>query len=327
MLAHIEGMSSFDKYFGRNYSGGFLESGSVGVDLFFVLSGFIISYVSLAENTLAPTISVNGFLRNRFVRIIPFMWVCILGYAALRMLGRGSFPFDSYLRALILFPVGPVQPNQIWTLRYELLFYLLFCLTMIRERNLWQIMLIWFICPFLYPFSKGDSWISQLGYFLFGDFNYLFGFGFLIGILYKKGYLRYSVNVRNGFLIMLLLTIPLLFICNTFDNSHVINGVYCSFLLLMAICMNDAQINVLNRFGLLLGKWSFAIYLTHPAIISSILGIWSKVDSGANLLIVMVVITLLSIAAGGLASLLIEEPLIKYTKRILFKRKAELINT
>ena len=143
VLSHAEGMANQDKYFGTKAWNGILHQGSLGVSLFFVISGFIIAYVALAENTLAPRLNIVRFLKKRAVRILPFMWICIIGYAILRYLGRGSFYPTLYIRAMVLWPIGEISPNVIWTLRHEMLFYFVFSVSMLVT---WRT-LKWFCTP------------------------------------------------------------------------------------------------------------------------------------------------------------------------------------
>ncbi|HBS56092.1 MAG TPA: hypothetical protein DEA38_10210 [Stenotrophomonas sp.] len=93
--------------------------GAIGVDVFFVISGFIIS-VSAARNP-----SIGDFLRNRFLRIWPLYAVATLAYLMIRperydLLGLG-------MSLVFLQPPGgtdvsPVLPPG-WTLLFEAAFY------------------------------------------------------------------------------------------------------------------------------------------------------------------------------------------------------------
>jgi exopolysaccharide production protein ExoZ len=95
--------------------------GAAGVDVFFVISGFIMWTVT--ERPTTP----GGFLSHRLIRIVPLYWLATF-VAALT-----SHPDLIRLTAALLFipwraPDGHVWPVLVqgWTLQYEMFFYLLF---------------------------------------------------------------------------------------------------------------------------------------------------------------------------------------------------------
>ena len=59
----------------------FFENGNLGVDFFFTLSGFIITYIHLKDIKARGRVKV--FLVKRFVRIFPFYWMILLVVIAL----------------------------------------------------------------------------------------------------------------------------------------------------------------------------------------------------------------------------------------------------
>lgn len=106
---------------------------SGGVDLFFVISGFVM-VVSTRDRPRDP----RAFLVQRFRRIVPFYWVMtlVMALALLVFLGRGSSP-GQLVSSLMFIPyldgaTGFVQPvlGVGWTLNLEILFYLLFAASM-----------------------------------------------------------------------------------------------------------------------------------------------------------------------------------------------------
>jgi peptidoglycan/LPS O-acetylase OafA/YrhL len=59
--------------------------GFYGVDLFFVLSGFLITTLLLEENDRAGGISLRGFYRRRAYRLLPGLFTVLAVYAALML--------------------------------------------------------------------------------------------------------------------------------------------------------------------------------------------------------------------------------------------------
>lgn len=93
--------------------------GWVGVQIFFVISGFVI--LMSAENK-----SPSDFLIGRVTRIAPALWF-FSALSALVLLASGVLPAAELavrlLRSVVLFPIGPWVDGAVWTLVAEALFY------------------------------------------------------------------------------------------------------------------------------------------------------------------------------------------------------------
>ncbi|MER8549651.1 acyltransferase [Mesorhizobium sp. M0074] len=104
-----------------------------GVDLFFVISGFVM--VLSTENRRADH---RAFLMQRFTRVVPFYWVMTFLMVAALWLFAGRAVFLEQITNSLLFiayldtVTGYVQPvlGVGWTLNLEILFYILFAATM-----------------------------------------------------------------------------------------------------------------------------------------------------------------------------------------------------
>ena len=97
---------------------GFTWLGWVGVEVFFVISGFVISYSAAGARPMA-------FLRSRILRLYPAAWVCATAtLVAVILLGRGSpETVSEYARAMTLWVQGPWIDGVYWTLGIEIIFY------------------------------------------------------------------------------------------------------------------------------------------------------------------------------------------------------------
>lgn len=71
------------------------SAGKLGVELFFVLSGFLITYLLLAEEHAFKTISIKKFYIRRILRIWPLYFLIIL-LAFLVLPNIGIFAFPDY---------------------------------------------------------------------------------------------------------------------------------------------------------------------------------------------------------------------------------------
>ena len=103
----------------------FFESGNMAVDMFFVLSGFVIS-ISY-DHKIAVGLTTMRFARMRLIRLLPMIWVGILIGAALLL--AQSVMVEKVLVAIIInglllpVPTSPMWPNNAveWSLFYEML--------------------------------------------------------------------------------------------------------------------------------------------------------------------------------------------------------------
>jgi peptidoglycan/LPS O-acetylase OafA/YrhL len=106
------------------------QFGVVGVDIFFVLSGIVISMVTLGKFGSAP--NALRFLRNRLTRVYPVYWVytaivlCAFLYNP-ALINAGAGHRTHILASFLLIPNNlPMLVMQGWTLSYEIWFYLIF---------------------------------------------------------------------------------------------------------------------------------------------------------------------------------------------------------
>lgn len=103
--------------------------GKNGVDIFFVISGFVMGY-SQAVNPK----TWRAFLRGRIVRIVPIYWLLTLLLVALYLASPSTFDrFDLsglYVLSSLFFFATPLFGGPLldvgWTLEWEMLFYFLF---------------------------------------------------------------------------------------------------------------------------------------------------------------------------------------------------------
>jgi peptidoglycan/LPS O-acetylase OafA/YrhL len=98
--------------------------GAFGIDIFFVISGFIISSVLLRTR---PSRGASwAFLKRRLLRIFPIYWVFALLESARLIHGHGFFLqnyFPSFLLLPGLYPRYPLVLGFSWTMIFEMFFY------------------------------------------------------------------------------------------------------------------------------------------------------------------------------------------------------------
>lgn len=107
--------------------------GSTGVDLFFVISGFVMVHTTKEDRR-----SVGGFLLNRVIRIAPLYWLMtsvlvLMAIASPQLFDRGAPTVGHFLLSLLFVPFnndGQTLPLLFvgWSLNMEMVFYVLFAL-------------------------------------------------------------------------------------------------------------------------------------------------------------------------------------------------------
>lgn len=118
---------------------GMFDLFAVGVDLFFVISGFIMIHA-----TSGRAISPGRFMLDRLLRIAPLYWTLTLGVFAVALirpalLGTTQANWGALLRSLLFIPYervdGTMRPILFvgWSLNLEMAFYLVFAAGLIAR--------------------------------------------------------------------------------------------------------------------------------------------------------------------------------------------------
>lgn len=112
-------------------------SGGLGVEIFFVLSGFLITWLLLKENDRTGSISLSGFYRRRTARIFPAFYVCWLAFIVLALVRGRVIPWPSAWASFFyygnyyggLHPTASAFLPHTWSLAVEEQYYLIWPLT------------------------------------------------------------------------------------------------------------------------------------------------------------------------------------------------------
>ena len=253
--------------------------GSAGVDIFFVISGFIMVY-STVGLFRTPRASVNFFLR-RLARIVPLYWIftTIAVFVTVRAERHFEHPdytiphfVASYLFTFYLRPGVDNFPiyRQGWSLNYEMFFYVCFALALMLSRprallalSLFFVGLTGLAVAALHgavtlPWPIGSLANSDLLEFVFG---------MVVAQAYLKGFrVPRPVAIASAFaaLTAIMLTTPEV-AGDWFPYRGFVWGPPAAILVAAAVMHEPLPAGVVRRSFEALGNASYSLYLVHSA--------------------------------------------------------------
>lgn len=285
-----------------------LARGYLGVDFFFVLSGFIIFYAN------APHADRPGWARryawSRVARIyIPYLpvGIAMIGGYLLLDWSQGHRPW-SLLSSLTLLPAGPPALSVAWTLQHEIFFYALFWLLM-KMRLLLAGSLVWASLIVVVSALYGGR--SSVPFSLI-NLEFLFGMAaawcFLHGKLPGNALLLIAGSLPiGGFLVL----------GGNLDSSMVF-GLGMALIIAATVQAESTGRLTIATPLILLGNASYAIYLVHFPLMSIVT--WRLRVLGADWGVALSTLICVSAIAGLAYHLGYEAPALRAAKRLIAKR-------
>jgi exopolysaccharide production protein ExoZ len=329
VVCHTAAMATMPKYMGARLANGALENADSVIDLFFLISGFIITIVSLNNHDLKPRVSIGSFFKRRFQRIIPLMWVAIILFALLRLFRNVWHPSE-YLRALFLWPWGVLEPLHIWTLRQELVFYVVFAVSMLMGPRWRFVMGIWIAGPAIlwwFGLSRDSNGLLDPLWLVFSSRNFEFVAGFVMGVVWLKSHNSMKIKVTvNPVVILGAYTLISFYVIAPLFNIGPGLGMalLLSPILLLAIYI-ETEDGPVHRLADLLGNASYSIYLFHPPVVSAMLGFWSDLAPTVSLWIVVITTSIAAVFSGVMLHLFLERPLLTWLRSHVGPKRRQVV--
>ena len=149
---------------------------------------------------------------------------------------------------MFLYPIGSVNPSQVWTLRHEMLFDLMFSTAIVLPRYRFILFVIWILAPILFQSlvtTAPANGFEELQNFLFNRFNLLFGLGFLCCIVYLRRSDLFKPRVKFGLFGCAVLCVLYTLILTLIDYSAyetgkvIVAGIAAAAILYVGLSINE----------------------------------------------------------------------------------------
>ena len=301
--------------------------GWLGVDVFFVLSGFLITTLLLREKRREGSISLRGFYTRRFFRIVPVYLFTICMYFVAAHASRNFVKIGQFNAALpwlltFLPEYRPAAAGNIlghaWTLGIEEKFYIV-----------WPLMLI-----FLYPFRAralvclGAIYVALL----FAPHMYARSYdGLLIGAV-----LAVVLTCSPGSsMVRALGSIPDSVLCVLIVGTYALNRYTNNAVFLFSVAVTLLVASLVLRHGMLrrlleapaltyIGRRSYAMYLIHMLVLNLV----EKIPAaflGRNAIFIVCVAYGFTFAGAALMYIVIEQPCLAFGRRLSKRFEAQVL--
>ena len=316
----------------------FKTTGRFGVDIFFVISGFVIAYVvSKGEG------NAGNFLIKRLIRIEPMylLVTIVMVFTAVffpGMIKNNEVSVSGFIKSILFIP-GPENNglpvlDQGWTLNYEMLFYVIMflCVLFVKNKRYLTascVLILVFIMAVL-QFGNTDNFIlnfygpSMFLEFIYGIILYHLYMSFeainrkvsagrqvkitalICSAIFWYGFMTYC-DMSNHYLLI---------------SRGIIFGIPAAALVGSVLFLENEidRNNRAVRFLVELGEASYVMYLTHCLVIVFFAKAVFKDTSGTNCafmyeIVKIIIIILATTAFSMLIHRFIDTPIQRYLKR------------
>ena len=312
---HITTIS--DNYgYGLDYLKFIVGWGYSGVDIFFVLSGFIMVYM-LRNGGVAPI----PFIIERLTRVVPFYWLLTIIFFFFEYTFPSLFEnIDHDLLTHTLFSLFffsqaflgrmPVLFDG-WSLEYEVLFYTCIAIGLSFSKNALAFLIVTIIISFLIIFCSIDA----------------IAFEFLLGVLLGSIYLHIKKNIKLQLfslflgLTLYLLTIKTFRLSNEiFSHKILMYGLPSLMIIYGLLDIKQIKEGILTK----LGDASFSIYLLQVFTIPTFYKIlkYIKIADVVSNDLLAIACLLITVVGGYIIYELIEIHLMRWSRNLFLHPKS-----
>lgn len=293
--------------------------GHYGVQLFFVVSGFVI-FLSL-NNCKHPA----DFIVSRFARLYPVYWAAVaitfstVIYFGLE--GRERTLFEALVNLTMLqgFVGVPDVEGVYWTLKWELTFYfwaLMIFIFNLQKHVLWACLLLlvsqWIVVAFEYYVMNVPGILKLISLNTYGNL-------FAAGILF---YLMMYSESRPVMHVLMAIALVNQLLVHDMESFYVTAGIFALFYLFIYDKLQFLSVKPL----ITLGTISYSLYLIHEYVGWILMR--ELMEAGVNSTVAVASATVMALVLAYLLTFRIEHPAMKKIKDIYkIKYRVKLVKT
>ncbi len=315
-------------------------NGQLGVQMFFAVSGFLITSITLRRWRSLAQVSLRGFYLLRFARIAPLLLLLLAVLSALHLAGIHNFVVDAKtggltraLLAALTFHVNvlearhgylPANWDILWSLSVEEIFYLGFPIVsrVFGQGKLFFSLLLGLVV--LGPFGRT---MFAHGNEIWAEYSYLGGMeGIALGCLTALIVVRTCLPRRTLWLLgglgAAIVTCSLIFSWQAYKgwlgrtglNMTVLGVGTCMFI----AATSQTRWKSPRVFAplLIIGRYSYEVYLTHMFVVFGLFGLFlSSGKRMSHVPVLFVATVLLAGLLGGAVSGLYSEPMNRFLRK------------
>ena len=320
----------------EKYSGGdfilpnFLRLGQTGVDLFFVISGFVMVMISKERFLLKG--ETMRFLWGRGARIYPVYWIYFILVTAI-FLVKPSWVNASQghqidlVKSFFLLPSNQLPIVMVaWSLIHELWFYLIFALLLnFNKRLLLPTLVLWAVIVIFGNLILKNSDLSAYTKIAFHPYTLEFIIGAIVAIFV---YSKHSVKVPQKTIMAILAAVPVGLVIAHKNNVVIDTGLIRFFtfgmlfgLLVLSLAMLEIRKKIYFPKSLVfIGDISYTVYLSHILILSAVGRIWFMAGPNSTKLydnfLVLLIMLIVVFLYGWFGYRYTEQPILSLSHRL-----------
>jgi exopolysaccharide production protein ExoZ len=308
-----------------------LPSGLFGVDLFFVISGFIMLHTTDTAQTTA-----RNFFIHRLIRVAPTyylmtIFVILIAIIAPKFLSSTAIDFGAVLKSFLFIPYEKTADRIYpifylgWTLNYEMFFYIIFTVALyINRQQRFYLAAATIAGLILIGYISGVT--PEYSVTLFALTRPIMA-DFLLGMAIAYFYMRMP-SVRKIpstlFLLAVIVGAALLLVLRLdptavqpATNTFFKYGLASALIVLGMVGLEIRGIRIQNPVALLLGNASYSLYLTHFFVVAVFITVANKLNLSLTGRIFLCALAFVAVAICAIGFYrLVEAPIGRQLRRI-----------